>query len=95
MSRLVLLGFVLALTSCHSIENFPTASDVKMGANVPDEKCKEISKVTGRSSSKKSDEEATLNDLKKEASLKGANYVQIMQKSSLGTEVTGIAFRCP
>jgi len=83
------------LVSCHSVEKFPEASEVKVGANIPDKKCQEISKVTGRSSSVKPDEVAAITDLKAEASLIGANYVQMIQKSSLGTEVTGMAFKCP
>lgn len=95
MLKYLLLSSVLLFISCHSIEKFPEAADVKIGANVPNEKCQAISKVTGRSSSKYPDEKAVLEDLKKEASLKGGNYVQIMQKSAQGTEATGLAFKCP
>ena len=39
--------------------------------------------------------EDALNDMKKEAANKGANYLQIKEYSSYGTAVTGIAFKCP
>lgn len=77
----------LALTGCHSVEKFPEAKDVKTGANVPSNDCREIGSIRGRTNSKTPDIEAALKDLKLEAANKGANYVQVKEKSAYGTEI--------
>ena len=90
----LLLGSVIVCAACHTTQKFPEAKDVKMGANVhPD--CKEIGVIRGRSLAKTPNIDEAMNDLKKEASDQGANYVQISHKSSHGTEVVGKAFNCP
>lgn len=92
---LAITGLFLSLTACKSVEKFPESKDVNTGANVPSKDCREIGSIRGRANSKTPDMEAAMKDLKMEAANKGANYVQIKEKSGLGTEVVGIAFNCP
>lgn len=95
MKLLSLVGLLLGLVACQSVEKFPEAKDVKTGANIPSSDCREISSIRGRANSKTPDMEAAMKDLKLEAANKGANYVQIKEKSAYGTEIVGVAFNCP
>ncbi len=91
----IILAIGVGLFACKSVEKFPEARDVTTGANVPSKDCREIGSVRGRVNSKTPNLEAAMNDLKIEAANKGANYVQVKEKSSYGTEVVGVAFNCP
>ncbi len=93
--NLVLFSVLMVIAGCHSVEKFPEAKDVNTGANVPSKDCREIGSIRGRANSKTPDIEAAMKDLKLEAANKGANYVQIKEKSGYGTEVVGLAFNCP
>jgi hypothetical protein len=94
-SILIITSIVLSIAGCKSVEKFPEAKDVTTGANVPSKDCREIGSIRGRANSKTPDMEAALKDLKLEAANKGANYVQVKEKSGYGTEVVGVAFNCP
>lgn len=89
------LALFLFVTACHTVEKFPESKDVNTGANVPNKDCREIGSIRGRANSKTPNMEEALKDLKMEAANKGANYVQIKEKSGYGTEVVGLAFNCP
>ena len=54
-----------------------------------------MGKISGRANSSKGTQEQALEDLKREAANKGANYVVVKQYSDLGTAVTGMAYECP
>lgn len=95
--RLALIAglFVLSFTGCSHESLTPQSSDVKASKEAPPADCKEISKVTGTTRTAHETAADALEDLKKDASNRGANYVQIEQYSDYGTSVTGRAFRCP
>jgi hypothetical protein len=69
--------------------------EVKVSREEPSGKCKEVGKLTGSSPSTHGTQEQALDDLKREAANKGANYVVVKQYSDYGTAVTGIAYECP
>ena len=87
----IFLGFA-ACTSAPPVK--PESSNVKVSREAADEDCKEIGNVEGRNSSTKGTFEEALEDLKKDAALKGANYVQIRQTGAMGTSVKGKAYLC-
>jgi Domain of unknown function (DUF4156) len=83
------------LTGCASRSVLPDSQSVKVSREQPDAKCKEMGPITGTVASAKGTQEQALEDLKKEAANKGANYVVVKQYSAYGTSVTGLAFECP
>ncbi len=87
--------FCFGALGCSSRSVLPDADEVKVSRENPSETCKEIGKVTGSSTSAKASREQVLEDLKREAANKGANYVVVKQYSDYGTAVTGIAYECP
>lgn len=90
------LSVIVALAACASRSVMPDVKEVKVSRDNPsDKKCKEMGTITGTTMSTKGTQEDALNDLKKEAANKGANYVVVKQYSSYGTSVTGTAYECP
>jgi len=90
-SSLLLLGLV----GCASRSVLPEVKEVKVSREAADKDCKELGKVRGTSLSAKANAEQALEDLKKEAANKGANYVVVKQYSDNRTSVTGLAYECP
>ena len=95
MQRHLLVLFVLILTACSSKPVIMTAADVKVSREDAKSSCKPLGKLTGTTMSARGTQEQALDDLKKEAANKGANYVVIKEFSDYGTGVTGIAYDCP
>jgi hypothetical protein len=85
----------LSLSACASRSVLPDVKEVKVSREVPSPKCREIGKMTGTTMSTKGTNEDALNDLKRDAANKGANYVVVKEYSSYGTSVTGIGYECP
>ena len=83
------------LVACSHESLTPQSSDVKASKENPSGDCREISKVTGSTMTAHGTAEQALEDMKKDAANRGANYVRIDQYSAYGTGVTGTAFRCP
>jgi hypothetical protein len=81
--------------ACSSKSLTPNVDEVKMSRNNPSSECEEIGRVTGRTMTAKGTSEEAMNDMRDEASKKGANFVRIEQYSGTGTSVTGVAYRCP
>lgn len=90
---LVMLG--ISLAGCASRSVLPDQKGVKVSREAADSDCKEMGPITGRTASAKGTEAEALEDLKKEAAAKGANYVVVKQYSGYGTAVTGVAYECP
>jgi hypothetical protein len=93
-SLVLLLGSVGFLGGCASRPVTPQVDDVKVSREPADKGCTELGKITGTTMSMKGTPEDALNDLKKEAANKGANYVMVKQYSDNQTSVTGIAYEC-
>lgn len=90
-----LLAIGVVVSGCKSRSVLPDAKEVKVSREDADKDCKEIGTITGTTGSTKGTQEQALEDLKREAANKGANYVVVKQYSSYGTSVTGIAYECP
>ncbi len=95
MKILCALTSLLLFAGCKSRSVLPDAGEVKVSRDAANKKCRELGKITGTTSSVKGTQEQALEDLKKEAANKGANYVMVKEYSSYGTSVTGIAYECP
>lgn len=93
MSCLLLLSLVLGACAHRSI--LPDVKEVKVSRDAPDDDCKDLGMIAGETATVKGTPEQALEDLKREAANKGANYVMIKQFSAYGTAATGIAYECP
>ncbi len=96
MSQLLFSIILIAgLTGCASRSIMPDSKEVTVSRNAPnDSNCHEMGNITGTSTSVNGTREQALEDLKREAANKGANYVVVKQYSDLGTAVTGLAYGC-
>jgi hypothetical protein len=92
-SLVIALGFFT--TGCSSMSTLPEKENLKVSRDAADKDCHLIGKLEGRTQSKTPKQEEALEDLKQEAANKGANYLQVLEYSSLGTAVTGMAYHCP
>jgi hypothetical protein len=94
MPKLVWMTLILsACASPHPVT--PDASTVKVSREKPSSKCQEIGKVEGTSLSAKAKPSEVLENMKAEATSRGANYVQVLEYSETGTAVNGMAYNCP
>lgn len=81
-----MMTVVVIISSCSSIPLAPQAKRVIVSPNKPSKKCKYLSQVVGNQGNfftgawtpNKNLEEGAMNDLKNQASKKGANYVQLV-----------------
>jgi hypothetical protein len=91
----LVIGSIAALQGCASRSVLPDANEVKVSRDVPmGTNCTELGKISGATQSLKGTQTDALEDLKREAANKGANYVVVKQYSDNGTAVTGIAYEC-
>ena len=95
LTSVSLVGFLLMLSSCSSKPIIMTSSDVKVSREEAPKNCADAGPVSGTTTSTHATQEEALEDMKKEASHKGANFIKIEQFSDTGTAVTGRAFICP
>jgi hypothetical protein len=96
MWKLTAVGLmVLTVAGCRSRSLLADAKDVQVSREEAGKDCHEIGMLTGTTNSVKGTQQQALDDLKKEAADKGANYVQVKEYSALGTSVTGYAYECP
>jgi FlaG/FlaF family flagellin (archaellin) len=91
---LMAVALAAAVSSCSHESLTPNSSDVKASKDEPSSDCVMLSEVAGSTKTAKGTSEEALEDMKKETSSKGGNYVRIQQYSSYGTSVTGTAYRC-
>lgn len=84
----------LFLFGCTSHPIKPAAENVKVSREDAGKDCKEIGPVDGRVKNINGKFEEALEDLKLDASRKGANFVHIQQTGALGQAVTGTAYFC-
>ena len=94
MKFLLACTALLALVGCRSRSVLPDVREVKVSREAADSKCREIGKISGTTASVKGTQEQALEDLKREAANKGANYVVVKEYSAYGTGVTGVAYEC-
>ena len=89
-------SFVSLVMSCSSTPIIPSADSIKISREVPkDPACKNLGRVQGKTISVKPDLNAAVEDMKKEAAYKGANYLVMETASVYETAVSGTAYNCP
>lgn len=92
LSATLILG---AMAACSSKPVIPMADSVKVSRDPAGSRCREIGPVRGTTLSVRGNAKEVLEDMKKDAAQKGANYVVVQQYSGQETAVTGIAYDCP
>lgn len=85
----------LFLTACSSKPVIMTHSDVTVSRDEAAKKCKELGTVRGTTLSIHGTAEEAVEEMKKEAARKGANYVQMQAMGANTNSVSGIAYSCP
>ncbi len=85
----------LFLVGCATKPITPDPGYVKVSREAASPRCREIGPVRGATLNVHGTAKDALEDLKKEASLKGANFVVVQQYSSSQTVVTGLSYDCP
>ncbi|MCK6598538.1 MAG: DUF4156 domain-containing protein [Bdellovibrionaceae bacterium] len=93
LSVLVMSSFLYM--SCAEKRILPGSDNVKISRDQPSAECKNLGRVQGRTISVTPNLEFAIEDMKKEASYKGANYVVMETASGYDTAVSGTAFYCP
>ena len=83
------------VAGCGSHPIKPSAENVKLSRDEASSSCREIGPVEGRNQSVKGTFDMALEDLKLDASRKGANFVKIGATSGTGTAVGGTTYFCP
>lgn len=92
---LVLALTALTLFGCSSRSIIPDKEEVKLSREAAHKDCKEIGLVEGRVLSTTGKIEDAMENLRSDAALKGANYVQIEQAGAQGQSIRGTAYVCP
>lgn len=93
--KLFFMGFVLfTLVQCSNHPVLPETKDIKVSRDAADKDCKSLGTVQGKTMSSKGTPEEALEDLKKDAVRKGANYVQIQTMGAMATSIQGEAYVC-
>ena len=87
-------SFIVGLGGCGSTPVLPDAKNVKVSRDEAGKSCRELGPVQGATNSVKGTVEAALEDMKQDASRKGANYVRMETTSAMGTAVSGTAYFC-
>lgn len=82
------------LTGCGSHPVLPTTKDIEVSRAEPAKACENLGLVEGRTATTAGTQEEALEDMKKDAVKKGANYVRMETIGAMGTSVRGTAFYC-
>jgi hypothetical protein len=99
MTKKVRRSFFAALTvllfvGCSSRSIKPDTKEVKISRDEPEKSCRDMGGISGTTMKVNGTQDEAIEDLKKEAANKGANYVWVKQFSTYGTTVTGQAYEC-
>ena len=86
---------IVSFWGCSSTPVIPEGKNVTVSRDEAKKSCQELGRVTGRTISAKPNLEAALEDMKKEAALKGANYIKMETASGMQSAMAGIAYYCP
>ncbi len=96
MKFILFLTLFALTTACSSRSVTPDTEELTVKREAPtNEKCENLGTITGTTMSAKGKPEDALEDMKKSAAAKNANYVWVQQYSDAGTSVTGLAYSCP
>lgn len=89
-----LVSSLVVLAGCSSKSVTPDTEELTVKRTAPPERCKSMGPVTGSTMTAKGNAEEALEDMKKSAASKGADYLWVKQYSDNGTGVTGEAYEC-
>lgn len=98
MQKFLLITLVLFwvfLSACATNQILPEKIDVRVSRDEPAKDCKPLGLVQGRSTKVNATSEDALTDLKKDAALKGANYVVYETMGAFGGYMRGQGYYCP
>lgn len=99
MKKLIQIAIIVSvgtLISCNSTPIVPSSESIKISRETPkDPECKNLGRVQGKTISVKPDLEGAIEDMKREAAYKGANYLVMETASGYETAVSGTAYYCP
>lgn len=91
----VAVSITAVLGACSHQAILPEGKNVKIQREDPSSECKNLGAVEGRNNDLKGNTEKAMEDLRREAALKGANLVRVEVTSGYGNSVRGTAFQCP
>lgn len=94
MKKMLFL-LLLFLSACTSHQILPEKINVQVSRDEPAKNCKPLGLVQGRSTKVNGTSEEALIDLKKDAALKGANYVVYETMGAFGGYMRGQGYYCP
>lgn len=93
--KLFLLGSMLfTLIQCTNHPVLPETKDIKVSRDAAGSKCQSLGPIQGKTMSNKGTSEEALEDLKRDAVRKGANYVQIQTMGAMASSIQGEAYYC-
>lgn len=95
MNRKLFAISLFLLAACSSKPIIPDGKNVKISRENPKEDCQDLGRVQGSVPTIKGTIEQAIEDMKMDASRKGANYIRMETTSAIGTSVMGTAFFCP
>lgn len=89
-------ALLLAVTfvSCANQEILPDEVDVKVGRELPSDKCTLVGTLTASSGKIGGSSEEALENLKEAAARKGANFILYESASATGSAMKGTAYSC-
>lgn len=88
------IGLFLISACTQTPPVIPEAKNVEVSRKPAHKDCEKLGPVEGRSISAQGSFEEALEDLKKEAAHRGANYVHLGQSGAMTTSVRGVAYVC-
>lgn len=96
MQKIILcLTVSLFIYGCKSHPVIMESKDVTVSRDEAKSSCRNLGAVEGKLIGTKPSPDMALEDMKREAAAKGANYVKMETASIYGTAVRGTAFFCP
>ena len=96
MIYLLSLILTVLLPACaHHRSIHADAGDVQVSREAAAPNCRALGTLEGRAAMASGTQDDALNDLRREAAIKGANFVVVKEYSAYGTAVTGLAYECP
>ena len=89
------ISFLFVIVGCSNTPPVkPEGDNVEVSRAAAKKSCRELGPVDGRTTNTKEGFDEALEDLKRDAAGRGANYVQIRKTGALGTSVRGVAYLC-
>jgi hypothetical protein len=95
MPILMIATMSAVVSGCSHEAMTPDENALTVSKDNPPAKCVEIGPVMGTTQTVGQGSEVALQDLKREASKRSANYLKVGSYSGYGGSVNGTAYRCP